>query len=272
MTPLAHRIVKEMTLPVRQRTFKDHARLLPLMSDLHCFDLTEVFGIAGDLAEDLHRRAVKKGALQLMETQTFLPAPRTWLEWRRNGMCEGVLLEQGRTPQAVGGADFAYSYWASAGYDMFLSARQSGKLVLSPDPLLFGGSWPSVRNLHGETEDEQRGWIFTLYALLAIINTPRLIGRKQHMPHRGLERALVRAQPLIGQFPLHAWTELTLSASAMMQQANGVVHEAHLTGERCLHFCRAHLRVRNGQLQQVKAHWRGNPSIGTRQTRYRLVA
>jgi hypothetical protein len=58
----------------------------------------------------------------------------------------------------------------------------------------------------------------------------------------------------------------------MLTEADGTVHEAHYTGEKCLHFCRSHLRVRNGRLEQVKAHWRGNPSLGIKQTRYKLVA
>jgi hypothetical protein len=46
--------------------------------------------------------------------------------------------------------------------------------------------------------------------------------------------------------------------------------EGHLTGEKCLHFVRTFLRVRMGQLEYVDAHWRGNPALGMKRSRYRL--
>lgn len=90
------------------------------------------------------------------------------------------------------------------------------------------------------------------------------------MPHRGLERALIANQKLVGKFPLHAWTEIKLHVTPP-KEAEGE-HEAHLTGERALHFCRAHLRIRLGRLEVVKAHWRGNPAIGIKQSRYTVTA
>ena len=42
MTPLAHRIVKELTLPMKRRTFKDGCNLLKNMDDIHCFECTEI--------------------------------------------------------------------------------------------------------------------------------------------------------------------------------------------------------------------------------------
>jgi len=262
MTPLAHQIVKELTLPVKRRTFLDQSGLLERMENVHCFDVTEVFGLAGELADDLYSRAMATGTFSALETQTFLPAKRTWIEFRCNGRVEGVLLEKDQR------GDFAVARWAIASEQLFASAEKSGALVLTDEPRPVVGDWVCVRDIPGESREMKEGWVFMVYALLAIINTPRLIGRKQHMPHRGLERKLANAKGLVGKFPLRAWTELKLSVSDIGRRADGCVHEAHYTGEKCLHFCRAHLRIANGKLVKVSAHWRGNPALGIKRTRY----
>ena len=109
-----------------------------------------------------------------------------------------------------------------------------------------------------------------LYGLLAIINTPRVIMRRQHMPHAGLQRALIASRRITGKYPLLAWQELQLKVQP--PDIDESDHEAHLTGARALHFCRAHLRIRLGRLELVSAHWRGDPALGIKQTRYRVVA
>lgn len=266
MTPLAHRIVKELTLPLKDRTFKDQCGLLQRMDDVHCFDVTEVFNLAADLALSIHDTCARMGELKLMETQTFLPAPSTWIEWSNGGGREAVLLEYDARGQ------IATSRWAFGDSARFLSARKAGVLSLTGDGVHAASNWPAVRCFDGEGETEARGWNYMVLALLAIINSPRLIGRKQHMPHRGLERRLANAKGLVGKFPLHAWTELKLSVSDIGKRADGTEHEAHYTGEKCLHFCRAHLRIRNGKLERVQAHWRGNPALGIKRTRYKVAA
>ena len=107
------------------------------------------------------------------------------------------------------------------------------------------------------------------YAELAmiLINSPHIIGRRQHMPHAGLERQLTRGLAG-GKFPLHAWTEIKLQVAKPVEIDDGEPHEAHLTGRRALHFVRKHIRIRLGQLEYVSAHWRGDPSIGIKRSRY----
>ncbi|MGE4321941.1 MAG: hypothetical protein AB7E60_02805 [Sphingobium sp.] len=265
MTPLAHRIVKELTLPVKDRTFNDQCGLLQRMDDVHCFDATEVFNLAGALSKDLHKSASASGFLDIMEAQTFLPAPRTWIEWKySNGAREGVLMEQRN--------GFAVCDWAVWQDDLFASNKRSGALLMEGGSTPVNQGFPCVRDVGDEPREVMIGYVVLMYALLAIINTPRLIGRKQHMPHRGLERRLAKTKGLVGKFPLHAWTELKLSVSDIGKRADGTEHEAHYTGEKCLHFCRAHIRIKRGKLERVSAHWRGNPALGIKRTRYKLAA
>ena len=108
--------------------------------------------------------------------------------------------------------------------------------------------------------------------MLAIINSPKIIGRRQHMPHRGLERALIAKQKAIGKFPLHAWTEIQLKVTPPKDMSSDAPAEDHLTGQKALHFCRAHLRVRMGRLEVVRAHWRGDAALGIKRSRYKVTA
>jgi hypothetical protein len=109
-----------------------------------------------------------------------------------------------------------------------------------------------------------------LYAVLALINSPRVIGQRQHMPHERIEREKLKALGLVGKFPLRAWTEILLSVAPPDDRTGEPSNEAHLTGEKCLHFCRTHLRVRLGQLEYVEGHYRGNPALGFKRSRYKL--
>lgn len=245
MTPLAHRIVKEMTLPVKSRTFDDRCGLLKRLDDTHCFDCSEVFPLAKQMAWDMAQRG------EWLEQTAFLPAPRTWIEWAEDGERVGLLLEQ-------------------RGDHCFGRVATAGDFASGERPLLFCLGGGAGRN---EIEGHRMAYLWrAIIAMLAMINSPRIIGRKQHMPHRGLERKLANSKALVGKFPLRAWTELTLSVSDIGHRANGKEQEAHYTGEKCLHFCRAHLRIRNGRLERVTAHWRGNPALGIKRTRYRLAA
>lgn len=261
MTPLAHKIMLDQCQRVKDRKFNDQAGLLPQMRDLHCFEITEVAPSAFDIGKYSWLNC------EFVETQRFQPAPRTWIEWKDPGGSRiGALLHQT--------ADGKFK-WTEAmdSHGHFMST-----VCMTFDPEAKSGSsaiqvkLPSgqaERNAPDSVRKNLAGTGAVIIGALAMINTPRIIGRVQHMPHRGLERALLKNQKLVGKFPLHAWTEIKLHVTPP-EEAEGE-HEAHLTGERALHFCRAHLRIRLGRLEFVKAHWRGNPAIGIKQSRYTVT-
>ena len=254
MTPLARRIVKELTLPLKRRTFIDRVGLLPRMSDTHCFELSDVVDAIQSLAYDINLRPGSSDVL------AFLPAPRTWLEWKVGQDRYGIHLEE-----TSFGADLAIAgekgFHSETGGQI---ALRESLLKAGPDEMPFGNSgWLGPKDTHF--------LIFFLYAALALINTPRIVGRRQHMPHRGLERDLVRAMRTVGKFPLHTWTEIKLEITDPHDATGDPSAEAHYTGTRALHFCRAHLRVRLGKLEIVRSHWRGDGSLGIKQSRYRLA-
>lgn len=254
MTPLARRITKELTLPLKRRSFDDQAGVLAQMGDVHCFECTEVLALARLLKEKLPKYGID-------ERSTFLPAPKTWLEWREGQYRSAVLLVQNKT--ATMAAIFQSYEWG----DGFGSISTERDLSFSYVPV--SEQHPKRKEAREflaacDESDEE------ILALLSIINTPRIIGRRQHMPHRGFERDLMRAMKPVGKFPLHAWTEIKLEVAPPKDMRCDPSIEAHYTGKRALHFCRAHLRISFGRLQIVTSHWRGDGSLGIKQSRYKL--
>lgn len=259
MTPFAKLQIKD----AMRATGESKKFILSLLSDTHYFDVTEATEIALDLVGSLAHDAEVLGQQRHL---LFLPAPKTWIEtsaWKNSkGACQiGFHLAQEKSGDliTVTGAEKQ----SSGAVTHFMRLGQidpaSSKLMVSEQDLFFHDRLRSVHNTR------------FLLACLLLINTPKVIGRRQHMPSWALERKLTRGLG-VGKFPLHAWTEIKLDISKPTEIDDGLPHEAHLTGRRALHFCRAHLRVRSGQLQFVKAHWRGDPAIGIKQSRYKIVA
>lgn len=112
---------------------------------------------------------------------------------------------------------------------------------------------------------------FVHYAHLSLINSPRIIGQRGHYPHGRAEREVLKKIKQQGKFPLRAWTEILLQVTPNPEdRSEDAPKEMHLTGERCLHYCRTYLRVRYGELEYVEGHWRGNPVLGVARSRYRV--
>ncbi len=249
MTPLAYRIVKELTLPIKRRRFKDDGGLLPLMGDIHCFEVSEAYPLI---------RSFTENTVAFDEMLAFLPAPRTWIECRIGSARFGIHLEEEASYAVVRQAFQIGEDWRSA------CDKENIELLNNREEI------PPIdwKEAHRTQELDPRGFI---YSALALINSPRVIGRQQHAPHRGLERKLIASRSIIGSFPLHAWTEIKLQVMPPSDYS-GDATEAHLTGQRALHFCRAHLRIRLGKLELVRSHWRGDAALGIKQSRYRVVA
>lgn len=256
MTPLARRIVEQRLLPLKKRTFRDGCGLLQRMDDIHCFEVSEVLPLAKDLIADAYAKDV------FFESTAFLPANNTWLEWIEGGVRIGCLLT---------GQD---GYWADKVADIYWASTNQSFQMPGNLAKLWLGTAAKLLNRHpGASADGFPAELIhrILLIFLAIINSPRSIGRRQHMPNRALEARLLRKRKLIGHFPLRAWTEIKLEAFPDFVTDDGKVHRARLTGERCLHYCRAHLRIQNGMVVFVHGHWRGNAALGIKQSRYRIT-
>lgn len=262
MTPLAQKITKQNLLPIKEREPHDWDGLYRKMSDIHCFEMSEVFALANDLSWSIQEGKQNPGGL------AFLPAPRTWIEFSfddNNYRYGYLLIDDGHGSAEIYFAGDAVDdgYWTSGREDFDLRLFHP---LFNPSSLLSNHQTKVSNDMPGEYQED---WA-QLYAFLSLINSPKVIGRRQHMPHRGLEKGLLREQKMIGKFPLHAWTEIKLECSPTRDMSEEEGYEAHLTGKKALHFCRAHLRLRECRVEFVRSHWRGDPSLGIKQSRYKV--
>lgn len=249
MTPLAHKVARELTLPLKRRTFDDSAGVLRRFDDVHCFEVTEAVPLIVEMAQSMLDFG---GGI----TSSFLPAAKVWIEWKSPaGRRLAVLLEQSSAGfSCTNVEEDGFRSWR--GFDLSSDVK----------PLLATDTGLVLRRIQSTAHS------YWIAAALALINSPRIVGRRQHMPHRGLERRLTQSLGLQGKFPLRAWTEILLRVAPALDASSDTPAEAHLTGAKALHFCRAHLRVRLGKLEVVRGHWRGDASLGIKRSRYRLAA
>jgi len=258
MTPLAAYLAKQIVARPKHRegVWRDPKAIGDLrfaLEDIHCFDITQCEELIFDFMQ-LYRRPDTGAAL--FDRLGFLPAPKTWLEWKdSNGNRVAMLIRQVPDIDGIDRADTT-AYCAEGSTRCGSISPSTGKIFVDPKD----SGDPQIRKVVS----------FAVF-VLPLINSPKIIGRRQHMPNVGLERRLTRGLGA-GKFPLHAWTEILLQVSKPVDIDDGEPHEAHLTGRRALHFCRKHIRIRNGQLEYVRAHWRGDPALGIKRSRYTVTA
>jgi hypothetical protein len=268
MTPLAHRIVKDMLQPVKQRTFdvqpSSHPSILThFREEFHCFELTQI----AELAKRFNSEMLEAGFPSV--AFSFLPAERTWLEWRdRQGIRLGVML--------VRKGDFADVYVASD--TPFLGGFVASMALVGAlskfDPTI---RWENSEQFlftdvqaRGRPAHTAKALLWQTYARLLLINTPNIVTKTPHDPHRGLARQILAERKLLGIFPLQAWTEITLRIGTTV--TTGDPTTAKLTGMKCFHWTRSHRKRVHGQWTIISDYWSGDGSLGIKQSRYKVLA
>jgi hypothetical protein len=280
MTPFANAIVKELLLPEDRRTFEDRYGLMHKLSDAHTFEISQIAEVVDDLYRRMAWSVTKRDETLDLNSEVmqgsvlaFLPAPKTWIEWKEEWEGEtlttGVLIQSDtkELPADLQGGSHALCVLAMKSHRR---AKSMGRLFLPLGREKLLTRWRKVKNENEALEnvESQVAWILTIYASLAVINTPKIIGRIKHAPNPSLEKRLLNGRRSPGKFTLHPWTEIVLHVNKPAEIDDGEPHEAHLTGRRAFHFCRQHLRIMNGQLVLVRAHFRGDPAIGIKRSRY----
>jgi hypothetical protein len=265
------------------------------------FDCAAVTPLIGNLAVSMAQAFEEYDRVD--QHLAFLPAPMTWVECEMPSV-EGLVSDEDRAAHVneflpYGLTEFQPHHyyraaWILIGRDSTHTAEryhlQYDTLHRVPGPrkwrlqklpvlpLVHSGLKPQRSREHFRGDDARvfdqpvaATEDFWNYATLALINTPRVIGQKQHNPNERIERDKLKKMKLVGKFPLRAWTEIVLRVTTNPEdRSNELSQETHLTGERCLHYCRTYLRVRKGMLEYVEGHWRGNPALGMKRSRYRL--
>lgn len=287
MTPLARVIAKQNLEPRSRRPEGDECDLYKKMDDIHCFDVTQVLDLVEDLAWKIVIGETCIGEL------SFLPARKTWIEWSRTSNfpqpthylpglhCSPVGRDctQGTLLVGATGKDDVTVFEAQACGPLYNAWTGDFGLRLNSSERpqdYFGLTWAgkeSIAKCETFTQgnilhDDAKWYAAMLMASLALINSPKVIGRRTHAPHRGLERDLIQRRAVVGRFPLRAWTEIILAVGPPTAAADDAPDETHLTGNRCLHFVRRHVRVIGGRVTYVREHWRGDAALGIKRSRY----
>lgn len=265
MTPLAAFLAKQIiSRPKHRETFwREESTVKQLeysLSDIHCFEVSECVDVMLDLVTKfLYDRDAYK-VEELFADYGFLPAPKTWIEWRDRGVRLAVLFEQ--EGDFLAKATFYHENAVKPGG--FISLRS--QIQQGPDGKPRTPAW-----LIPDDQIVDLAWPFVSYAqvMLTLLNSPHIIGRRSHNPNKVLARKLMKQSA--GSFPLRAWTELLLQVNKPPDIDDGEPHESQLTGQRAFHFVRKHIRIKLGRLEFVSSHWRGDIALGVKQTRYVAV-
>jgi hypothetical protein len=272
MTPLAQKFFRQLTLPKKDRRVMDNAGTLAKLDGLHCFELSAVADAVNAAIENEGAHVVRAAAQ--IAHQLFLPAERTWLEVRHEGDNVHAWAMPGERTAVLIEAIAPGKYRLTLVLGELLASLPIGTFEVTNSPLASPWIGRAIANkgFNDRATPEQRQamlnrFIVETLLFLDMINTPGLVGLKSHQPHRGLERSL--RQNGVGKYPLRAWSEVLIKPGVI--EAGPEDHEGHLTGRKCLHFVRAHRRqFQDGRQTIVTHHWRGDPALGIKRTRYRI--
>lgn len=299
MTPLAKALAEAGASNRKWWHDSGNAKLLaPFPRDVKCFEVTEVDELADELAQQAYARG------NIVEALAFLPAPVTWLEHRYIRAEDGtpalmayLLVDQGDNTASVssimgcqirGREIFAPVSLASLrlldasdpdGWAIDAVLENQGVDVKSYAEKVLGGLHP-LRNATGWApspspqddldsqldNSQKRSW--WLYAMLSLINSPRIVARSEHKASSKLNKFLNRKGG--GQYNLLPWHEVFLDITPPPEAVAAADGAPRLTGPRALHFCRQHIRIKRGKLELVRAHYRGSADVGIAQTQYRV--
>jgi hypothetical protein len=305
------RFANELTLPKERREADDRANVAGLIGrEMHCFDVTAIATHVHDTMDEENmwpEIETMAPSIFLPSPVTWLemhvPEKRMRLAWIVGDEGEGSF----RLSMAGEGPDAPYSLPICifrARSILELGERIEQTSLVDEAFGKDGERKPSLLDALGPTGGEradqleakigllrleearlnrERGFIngvleaerfinhgiaFSVLAL-NLINTPGLVGLRQHDPHRGLARKLYAARG--GSYPLRGWSEIVLKHQTRV--AEPTEHHTGATFHKCLHFVRSHLRhYRDGKVTVIPAHWRGDPALGIKRTRYRIAA
>lgn len=260
MTPLALRLYRDLLQRKVDRLFMDQCDVIGVLPETHYFDVSEVLPLAKQIHAELKDNDPDG-------RYAFLPAGRTWVEYSdgMGGRTAFHIHADGDDPLALAATVRFVLLSEDEEGPMFCSGPTKWRLGLR-DHAKFSLS-REVGHEHDPHADH-RSLVGVIYSLLALINSPNIIGRRTLQPHRDLQRKLIAARPIIGSFPLGACTKIVLEVPGRPPRFDGGDVEGNLTGERCLHFVRTFCRMRQGRLEYVRAHWRGNAANGIKRSIY----
>ncbi|GFE94892.1 hypothetical protein [Acetobacter persici] len=261
MTPLAKDITKDS---IRRNNGKYIGVYNKEIVDAQMFDVSKIHEFACANSPNI----INKNGSFLFNDLFFLPSNPTWIEWIDDtGERLGIFLKKLDSTDHM-----VFEFFKNGPSRSILGVFENVFEESDVNKMGFRETKHSSGLLSPEDTTNFYTEVFRIITIhLAFINTPRIIGRKIHLPHASFQRKLAKAKGTIGKYPIQAWTELILEVTPPKDESDAPACETVLTGEKALHFVRSHLRIVGGKLVRVSAHWRGNAALGIKRTRYSVV-
>ena len=233
---------------------KDLQRVLPFA---HFFECSSIYLPAWDLLG-------KDGSVTQMIRGLFLPFPVTWIEYTDDKKTVAVCFAQNDLENKA--ASFR------SGIARFMCMEKGIKSYFCIGNVDFN---LENDNIDIETNDgafwdksesmEQLARLFVVSCImLALINETRVT---QQINQKRRTRVPLGDNRPFGKWPLLGWKKVVLRIGEDVQTEP---NNGRLTGRRALHWVRSHLRFVNGKIVIVRAHTRGDASLGMINTKYEV--
>lgn len=248
MTQLAFKAIRAMVQAKRPRVAGQIASATR-------FDLTEVVSLIDRTQTELTSRLSKVDPRQEHGGLLFGPSPLTWIEFEAEpGRRVGVLVED------FGDEIYYLGFGSRCGHigtGRFEIQADREHFISVPEPLGKGFE-------DGEFVSSM-GFGQFVAASLMLINAPRGVERHATPVHKGVARDMRRAG--VGEIrPGHIIRLSTTPGSIGEGSSRGGSPKA-------FHFCRSHVRrLHSGVVTRVRAHWRGDPTVGVTDAEYAVAA
>lgn len=221
------------------------------------------FVLSPQVVEAALEFAASDRAVQASLDYIFLPAETTWIEWQGTGAGYAKSNRHGLLLMGRGEGHSALS--VGVGAYMCLVTDQ-----LVHDPVKFDLHDPDIFRripIPGETVSEENfndvaSAARFLVCVLALINTPRV----SRVIHHDVDAKLNKARLKRGKVPLMSWRDVTIRPDVGWMPKT--VQEEGRTGEKRRHHVRTFMRLKQGKVEIVRPHWRGNREKGYVQHRH----
>lgn len=252
-TPYALRVMRKLSKAAvgpnlqRQERAKE---AIKIMASSRCFDLNAVVPVLSQTMEEL--RESSTGTWIPHSNLLFMPFDNVWLEFKNEEHDLGVLVQT-----------------ATNGDLSFITFIDKGDLVGLEGSITQNNDSFAIRIFTGTLDDTAA--IVGLSGLvvasaLILINAPRGVDRQPVAFNRTLADKLKKKLDVPRLYDGYNIVLSTTPGDVSGSDGGGS------SSPKMFHFCRSHLRkISDNKVVRVKAHWRGDPSLGVKKGDYKLI-